>query len=58
MLALSLQPVRVTLFSARTFQHYTEEKIKEGANLAHLKPTHVNPPEVVIQRLIELSSEK
>jgi len=55
---LSLQPVRVTLFSARTFQHYTEEKIKEGANLAHLKPTHVNPPEVVIQRLIELSSEK
>ncbi len=55
---LDLQPVRVTLLPAGTFQRYMDEKIKEGANLAHLKPTHVNPPEVVIQRLSELSSEK
>lgn len=55
---LSLQPVRVTLLSTGTFDRYREEKIKEGANLAHLKPTHVNPPEVVIQRLSELSGEE
>jgi len=55
---LALQPVRVTLLRAGTFQSYMEEKIEEGANLAHLKPTHVNPPEAIIQRLMELSSEK
>ncbi|MBA7653801.1 hypothetical protein ES703_61662 [subsurface metagenome] len=52
---LNLQPVRVTLLSQGTFQRYTEEKRKKGANLAHLKPTHVNPSEVVIQRLLRLS---
>jgi len=55
---LGLQPVRVTLVSEGTFQRYMEEKIKEGANLAHLKPVHVNPPETVIQRLRELSNLK
>jgi len=52
---LKLQPVRVTLLSSGTFQRYMGEKIKEGADLAHLKPSHVNPPEAVIQRLLHLS---
>ena len=52
---LGLQPVRVTLLSPGTFERYTEEKRKEGADLAHLKPTHMNAPEHVIQRLLQLS---
>jgi len=52
---LRLKPVRVTLLSPGTFQRYMEEKRKEGADLAHLKPTHVNAPEAVIQRLLRLS---
>ena len=52
---LNLQPVRVTLLSSGTFQRYTEEKAKEGADIAHLKPPHVNAPEAVIQRLLQLS---
>jgi hypothetical protein len=52
---LGLQPVRVTLLSSGTFQRYIDEKTKEGAELAHLKPAHVNPPGAVIQRLLELS---
>jgi len=52
---LKLQPVRVTLLSRGTFRLYTEEKRREGADLAHLKPTHVNAPEAVIQRLLQLS---
>ena len=52
---LGLQPVRVTLLSPGTFQRYTEEKIKEGADLAHLKPAHINPSEAVIQHILELS---
>ncbi len=52
---LNLQPVRVTLLSPGTFQRYTEERRKEGADLAHLKPKHVNASEAIIQRLIQLS---
>jgi hypothetical protein len=52
---LSIQPVRVTLLSPGTFQRYTEEKIAEGADLAHLKPAHMNPPEPMVQRLLQLS---
>ncbi|MBA7699337.1 hypothetical protein ES703_108032 [subsurface metagenome] len=52
---LKLQPVRVTLLSSGTFQRYMDEKIKEGADLAHLKPSHVNPPEAEILRLLHLS---
>ena len=55
---LGLQPVRVTLLPSGTFQRYNEEKVKEGADLAHLKPAHVNPPESVIQLLSALGSEK
>lgn len=52
---LGLQPIRVTFLSSGTFQRYTGEKIREGANLAQLKPARVNPPTTTIQRLIELS---
>ncbi len=52
---LGLQPVRVTLLSRGTFRRYIEERRKEGADLADLKPAHINPPEVVIQRLLQLS---
>jgi len=54
---LELQPVRVTLLSPGTFERYYGEKVKEGADLAHLKPPHINAPEVVIQRLLQLSGQ-
>jgi len=52
---LGLQPVRVTLLSPGTFQRYTDEKRREGADLAHIKPAHINPPETIIQRLLQLN---
>jgi len=52
---LKLQPVRVNLLSRGAFQRYVDEKRKEGADLAHLKPNHVNAPEAVIQRLLQFS---
>ncbi len=52
---LKLQPVRVTLLSPGTFSRYMEEKQKQGADLAHLKPSHMNPSDASIQRLLELS---
>ncbi len=54
---LNFQPVRVTLLSPGTFQRYIEEKQKEGADLAHMKPNHVNAPEAVIRHLLQLSEE-
>jgi len=52
---LDLQSVRVTLLSPGTFQRYMEERVKEGTDLAHLKPAHINAPQAIIQRLLELS---
>ena len=52
---LGLQPVKVTLLSPGTFERYMDEKRKEGADFAHIKPTHVNAPESVIKRLLQMS---
>lgn len=52
---LKAQPVRVTPLSPGTFQGYMEKKVKEGADMAHLKPPHMNPPESDIQYLLKLS---
>jgi len=52
---LKFQPVRVTLLEQGTFQRYMDEKRKEGADLAHTKPSHINAPPSVIERLLELS---
>jgi hypothetical protein len=35
---------------------YTEQQRKAGADLAHLKPPHVNAPEATLQALRELSA--
>ena len=52
---LELQPVRVTLVSKGTFERYYQEKVKEGADMTHLKPPHMNAPAPVIERLLQLS---
>lgn len=52
---LKLQPLRVTLLSPGTFQRYTEEKRREGADLAHLKPIHINARQEVINLLLQFS---
>ncbi|MFC2067032.1 GH3 auxin-responsive promoter family protein [Chloroflexota bacterium] len=52
---LNLQPIRITMLSQGTFERYREEKVKEGADLAHLKPAHMNAPDAIIEHLLELS---
>ncbi|MBN1152525.1 MAG: GH3 auxin-responsive promoter family protein, partial [Dehalococcoidia bacterium] len=52
---LGLQPVRVTLLSQGTFARYTDKQRKAGADLAHLKPPHVNAPESTLNDLREQS---
>jgi len=52
---LELQPIRVTILSPGTFERYTNEKRKDGCDLAHLKPRHMNPPQPDVEQLIQLS---
>ena len=46
--------VEVNVLSPGAFAHFTEQRRNEGADLAHLKPPHINPS----QRVLELLAEK
>lgn len=39
---MGIDPLRVTLLPVGAFKHYYETRQKEGADLAHLKPPHMN----------------
>lgn len=52
---LGQNPVKVTLLSPGTFNRYYQARVEGGADLAHLKPPHMTPPETVIEELIRLS---
>jgi hypothetical protein len=49
---LGFNPIKVTLLSPGTFMSYIGESRREGADLAHLKPKHINPGQAAIQRLL------
>jgi hypothetical protein len=44
--------VKVTLLSPGTFNNYTSRRQAEGADLAHLKPPHINPSDKVLSLLL------
>lgn len=50
---LGLQPVRVTLLPRGSFQRYMDQQRAAGADLAHLKPPHINPSERALSDLME-----
>jgi hypothetical protein len=43
--------LNLTLLPQGTFANYTAQKIAEGADLAHLKPPHINPSQQVLSSL-------
>lgn len=51
---LGLEPLVVTKVSAGAFTGYQQTMRAAGADLAHLKPPRVNPPDEVMQRLLSL----
>jgi len=54
---LEFQPAKVVILSVGTFDRYYQNRVAEGADIAHLKPPHMNAPETVIQELLQLSME-
>ena len=55
---LGLQPIRVTLLPKGTFMRYTERQRAAGADLAHLKPSHISPSETTLNRLLDTTEER
>jgi hypothetical protein len=49
--------VDVSLLPVGTFANYTAAKQAEGADLAHLKPPHINPPETALSQLLAETEE-
>jgi hypothetical protein len=52
---LGARPLRVTLLAPGTFRAYAMEMQATGADLAHMKPTHMNPSNRVLGDLLRLS---
>ena len=44
--------VEVTLLPRGAFANYTSQRQAEGADLAHLKPPHINPPDKILSLLL------
>jgi phenylacetate-coenzyme A ligase PaaK-like adenylate-forming protein len=49
---LGIRPLRVTLLPAGSFQRYYERRKASGADLAHMKPPHMNASDAIIQDLL------
>jgi len=54
---LQIKPLRLTTLSPGTFQRYMLKQQKEGADLGHIKPCHMNPSDKAIGDLLELSNK-
>lgn len=54
---LGYYPLRVSLLPRGSFDRYYQLKQSEGADLAHLKPPHMNPRQEVIGQLLALGRE-
>ncbi len=49
---LGLKPLEVTLLPKGTFVQYMLRQQEAGADLAHLKPPHMNPPGAMLEMLL------
>jgi len=48
---LTLNPIKVTLLPEGVFANYIDQRRAEGADLAHLKPRHINPSDAELSLL-------
>jgi hypothetical protein len=48
---IEFTPIRVTLLPSGTFSNYKNQQIKEGKDLAQLKPPHINPSDKALSIL-------
>jgi hypothetical protein len=51
---LGYNPLHVSFLQPGSFDHYMKQKQQQGADLAHLKPPHMQPSDQVLRHLIML----
>lgn len=49
---INFKPIEITLLAEGAFANYAAQRQTEGADLAHLKPPHINPSDKVIDSLL------
>jgi hypothetical protein len=53
---LGYNPISISLLNSGSFDTYMRQKQEEGADLAHIKPPHMQPSDQVLKRLLELGN--
>lgn len=53
----NLDPLRISLLPPGSHQAFLEQRLREGADLAQLKPPHMNPPDAVMELLLAARSD-
>ena len=53
---LGFTPLQISLLKPGSFDAYMKQKQQEGADLAHIKPPHMQPSNQVMKRLLEFES--
>jgi hypothetical protein len=51
---LGYDPLQVSFLRPGAFEGYMQQKQQEGADLAHIKPPHMQPSDQILSRLFEL----
>jgi phenylacetate-coenzyme A ligase PaaK-like adenylate-forming protein len=54
---IGVKPLKVTVLSQGSFQSYMAEKQAAGADLAHLKPPHMNATDDIINSMLQFSKK-
>jgi hypothetical protein len=55
---LGLAPLEVTLLPTGAFAAFIAKRVSEGADLAHLKPRHINPSDEMLSILLGTEAKK
>ena len=53
---LGRNPLKVTILEEEAFSSYMQAQVKAGADLAHIKPPHMQPSDEVMDRLISINT--
>lgn len=52
---IGMTPIKITLLNRGTFSEYIKKKQEAGYDLAHLKPSHINPSDTMVNDLLRIS---
>jgi hypothetical protein len=55
---LLVDPISLTIISTGSFAAYMKMKMESGADMAHLKPPHMQPPDEILDDLLAIMTKK